>query len=688
MIRHFANLLLTILRLAGEHLMILFSTFTFGANLDVLDATYAPALTILHLGARLSLGAPFHQRNQATPNPQAPDPTRPVLSDRTSLVIPSPFLPPSGHSMQACPANSVLPSTVVATVHAPTVTGSIDASSAIKHTRPSGAPSVSGTDSLDTLPFAAFLPPLHSHSSPICVSRLASLLKGYPTDVSSFLINGFSHGFRLGYRHHSPSGPIRNNTSALSNPDAVSASILKELQRGHTAGPFLTPPLRNMHCSPLGSAQKKDGSLRIILDLSFPQGSSVNDGIPIESCRVRYTPFDTAVSMVRAVGTGCFMAKVDIKHAFRLCPVHPDDWHLLGYNWRDRWYYDVRLPFGSRSSPFIFNTFADSLTWVLVEKFGITGATHYLDDFLIPGPSFTACRSRLSTVLFVFKFLGVPIAEEKLEGPAQIMVYLGIEIDAANSVIRLPKDKLFQLRVLVSEWLEKRKCTKRSLLSLIGTLSFACKVVKPGRMFLRRLIDLSTTAKKLHHHIDISVSIREDLKMWRIFLDSWDGQSFIPEPPVTSSTLELFTDASLRGFGAFFKGNWFSIPCPSLAPKTHISFLEFFAVFAAISTWCNYLANKQIIVFTDNEAIVAIWASGSSKDKPIMALVRELFFISTKYNISVTFKHIPGTSNVYADLLSRLQVMEFKSACPESSPQPSIVPVTTLDILDRILSDF
>lgn len=68
---------------------------------------------------------------------------------------------------------------------------------------------------------------------------------------------------------------------------------------------------------------------------------------------MHYSSFDEAVNLIKSLGQGCYMAKLDIKHAFRLCPVHPDDWHLLGYQWENRFYFDVVLPFGGRSSPFI-----------------------------------------------------------------------------------------------------------------------------------------------------------------------------------------------------------------------------------------------------------------------------------------------------------------------------------------------
>ena len=151
--------------------------------------------------------------------------------------------------------------------------------------------------------------------------------------------------------------------------------------------------LNNFHCSPLGAAPKKDGTVRVVLDLSSPKGFSVNDGINKNDYSVSYSSFDDAVKLVTRLGRNCFMAKLDIKHAFRLCPVHPDDWHLLGYNWKERFYFDVVLPFGGRSSPFTFNNFADLLQWIIIVIFLIEDLLHYLDDFFTANCSDDLCNN-------------------------------------------------------------------------------------------------------------------------------------------------------------------------------------------------------------------------------------------------------------------------------------------------------
>ena len=117
------------------------------------------------------------------------------------------------------------------------------------------------------------------------------------------------------------------------------------------------------------------------------------------------------------------------------------------------------------------------------------------------------CSQWMATFNTIFSDIGVPIAIEKTVGPSTQITYLGIEIDTVAQSIRIPEEKHTLLMALLKEWKGKQKCTKREVLSLICTLSFAAKVTKPGRIFLRRLIDLSTSVTKLHHHISLNLGL-------------------------------------------------------------------------------------------------------------------------------------------------------------------------------------
>ena len=78
---------------------------------------------------------------------------------------------------------------------------------------------------------------------------------------------------------------LKNLLSAIQNPEAVEsdAIIEKEIAAQRLAGPFSSPPFSHFRISHLGLVPKKtEGEFRLIHHLSFPRGSSLNDGISSE----------------------------------------------------------------------------------------------------------------------------------------------------------------------------------------------------------------------------------------------------------------------------------------------------------------------------------------------------------------------------------------------------------------------
>ena len=90
-------------------------------------------------------------------------------------------------------------------------------------------------------------------------------------------------------------------------------------------------------------------------------------------------------------------------------------------------------------------------------------------------------------MLEVLKQLGFPIAPVKLEGPTTRLVFLGFELDTLAMEVRLPQDKLAELKELVHQWVGRRSCSVKDLESLIGKFGHAVQVVVPGKMFLQWL---------------------------------------------------------------------------------------------------------------------------------------------------------------------------------------------------------
>ena len=135
------------------------------------------------------------------------------------------------------------------------------------------------------------------------------------------------------------------------------------------------------------------------MDLSFPRGYSIIDGIEPSVCSLHYTSVDEACKRIVARGQGAILAKFDVEGAFRTVPVHPDDRQLLGIRWEGQIYVDKVLSFGLTSAPKLYNAVVDTLLWILERYDGVNGL-HYMDDFLLFGaPNSSQCERALQAAL-------------------------------------------------------------------------------------------------------------------------------------------------------------------------------------------------------------------------------------------------------------------------------------------------
>lgn len=149
------------------------------------------------------------------------------------------------------------------------------------------------------------------------------------------------------------------------------------------------------------------------------------------------------------------MAKTDIKSAFRIIPIHPTDFELLGMKWDNLFYYDRALPMGCSTSCSIFELFSTALEWIATSHLQASAVLHILDDFLFIALTQEHCAHDLSNFLDLSKFLGVPIATEKTMGPFTTLQFAGITLDSVLMEAHLPIDKLQKCRDLLSEFLHK-----------------------------------------------------------------------------------------------------------------------------------------------------------------------------------------------------------------------------------------
>ena len=253
-------------------------------------------------------------------------------------------------------------------------------------------------------------------SSPIDIYHLDLELTNHPDHKFVFnLLSTLKEGARIEYCGPRSARVSPNLISATQHPDVVSANLEQEVNLGRVAGPYAAHPLANFQCHPVGVIPKKHSpDWRTIYHLSYPQGNSINDHIAKDPYSLSYVWVDDAIQILQSLGKGAYMAKTDLKSAFRLIPIHPDDWNLLGILWKSQYYVDMYLPFGLRSAPFIFNQLSDGLEWILKHNHGLQRVIH-----LIAESSRLACITSFSTLLRVFMSLRAPVVASKTIGPSQ-----------------------------------------------------------------------------------------------------------------------------------------------------------------------------------------------------------------------------------------------------------------------------
>ena len=467
-----------------------------------------------------------------------------------------------------------------------------------------------------------------------------------------------------------------NARSVIDNPQVIRQLVKDEHEKGRVIGPFDLPPFDRFHTSPLSlKAKKEPGKFRLVLDLAYPYDqTSVNYNIPDEVASVRYTSFDSAIDMLLQTGRHSYMAKADIKSAFRILPIHPDDYRFLGFSLDHQFYFDACLLMGAASSCSLFEAFATAFHWIIRNKLGLVNSLHYLDDWFFVESSHSACQYDIRVFKHIAKKLGIPLAPEKQEGPSTVITFLGIELDSDRMEARIPRDKLDRYRNQLDRIVQSDVTTMGDLRTLAGKLNWTLSIITSGRAFLRRLYDSYCHITNPLHTIVINEGLRRDLVVWQRFLSNYNGKHFLMYYPVQDANeINLHADASFKAGAATFKNEWIRIEYPESWSNKGITFLELFPLVAMLDLKASYMRDSKIILHTDNYAAMNIINSQTAKPEHIMHLVRHLVLLSLRHNLRIVAKHVPGKLNNIPDALSRFQEDQemLESAGLNPNPTPT-----------------
>jgi len=216
--------------------------------------------------------------------------------------------------------------------------------------------------------------------------------------------------------------------------------------------------------------------------------------------------------------------------------------------------------------------------------------------------------------------LGIPLTLEKVEGPSDCLTFLGITSDTNKMEARIPAEKLQRMHNLLSAWWHKRKATKREILSLVGLLQHATKVVKSGSSFVSRMYSEAAKLKRLSFCIQLSADFHSDLRWWHLFIRHWNGVSFLESYSYPDAQIQ--TDASgTWGCGALFKDCWFQLKWSAEWLRMDIMAKELVPIVLSCAIWGPFLPKQSVEFKSDNSSLVVAINKGSSKEPMVMHLL-------------------------------------------------------------------
>lgn len=471
-----------------------------------------------------------------------------------------------------------------------------------------------------------------------------------------YLKYGFPLDLNKSLEFH-PTTRIDNHKTAQAHPRSVIKYLDTETKLGAILGPFKNPPIQDLHCSPMLTRPKQGtDNRRVIVDLSWPHGNSINDSINDSTYmgtlfKLKFPSVDNITERIVKLKGNCLLYKIDLQRAFRHLKLDPRDINSTGLQFENQYYVDTAIPFGYRHGSACMQRLTDSLRWIMHKKGFFV--MNYIDDLIGCDEPSLAIQG-FEYLKSLIPKLGLTISSSKLYVPQNSIPCLGIDVDISSGVISIPSEKLEEIVQTCQAWQNKVKTHKRALQSLVGSLLYIHKCVRPARLFVNRILATLREAPD-SGAVRLDRNFLKDIAWFNQFLPHFNGRVYFNKDnqnPVTS----MYVDACLTGLGGYWNDLIYAYPVshiPALPLNHSIVHLEMVNVYVALKVWKSKLRGQTVIINCDNFAVVSTLNSGKALDNFLLTVARNVWMLTAIYDIELQVVHIPGKINVKADILSR-----------------------------------
>lgn len=380
--------------------------------------------------------------------------------------------------------------------------------------------------------------------------------------------------------------------------------------------------------SPIVVIQKKDGSIRLCVDLREPNKAIVPDSFPLPHMD----------ELLHALVGATHFSKLDLASAYHQVPLHPESRDLTAFITHEGLYRFKRVCFGLASAPAAFQSMMSRILR------NCPGVLFYIDDVIIFGKSAEEHLKNLEAVLQRIKDAGLKLNSKCVFG-VQELEFLGHKVTPCG-ISPLPG----KVDAIVETPVPRNAAELRSFLGLVEYYAkfvpHLAEMVEPMRALLRKGETVTWSVEVDNSFRAVKAVLSSDLVL----------HMFDPALPIIIST-----DASECGLGAVLQqhaGNKLrtvAFASRTLSPaerKYAVGEKEALACIWACEHWHAYLWGRSFTLRTDHQALVSLLSSQGSGRRPLR--IARWCTRLLRYNFTVEYQK--GSSNTVADALSRLPV--------------------------------
>jgi hypothetical protein len=510
------------------------------------------------------------------------------------------------------------------------------------------------------------------------------------------------------------------------------------IRQGYVAGPFRVPPLPEFRSNAMMAVSQRN-KIRIIMDLSSPEGSSYNDAIDESALeKVSMSSARLFGYSVQDCGRGARMWKFDMVDAYKTIPAAKQDLRLQGFSWLGRFFVELKKVFGSKESVSAFDRLNNTIVCIAATAASLP--SHWIHRTLDDVPVVTPTWSKTGPAFEqeytnICHHIGAALAPpcprfEKAFNDTTFGTVLGIRFDTVSLTWSISDEKRVRILDRIRGPLTGQPMGLQDLQKLIGSLNDLGQMCPFLRGF-RQPLHLFLTSFRDNKEIllPIPAAVKDDLHIWASAVHT--AAKGLPIPcrpsPHLPSALFFASDASGAQFNKH-NGRFITIPYDGdrgavsinaiedddiwfhaavTFPKKFLlekrdsqdhaygcksSTLEAIGIVLPFLCCPELLVGREITLLTDNEALVYGWDKRRvPHDTTASIFLRTIHIISAFLGASVEIRHLPRISTPSAELvdaLSRSTTTTDSHRQTVSSAPPTVIPQALLAWLENPSEDW